>query len=105
VVKELEHRVIRHGDIDRSVAIEVANGNPEAFARKIHVDFLRDIPKASIAIIVVNERGDGRKYVRVAVGSIPFTVLAAPYVVKVPYNVAEDNQVELAVIVDIDPCG
>src|SRR5439155_21451168 len=91
--------------IDVAVAIIVRDGDAETFARFREADFLRNLSKVPVAVIVINKRGDGLKNVGMTVGAETFLMLAAPDVVEIPLNVAEDHEVEWAVNVQVHPGG
>ena len=59
----------------------------------------------AIAVVVVDERRDGREDVGVAVGAIAFAVFSAPDIIEVPLQIAQDDEIEKAIVVEIDPCG
>lgn len=52
---------------------------------------------------MIDERGNGLEHIRVAVSARVRLVLAAPDVVEVPLEITEDDEVELAIVVEIDP--
>ena len=64
-----------------------------------------DLGEVAFAVVVVDEGGDGVEDIGMAVGAVAFAVFAAPDVVEVPLHVAEDDEVEEAVVVEIDPGG
>ena len=103
--EELEHGVVGDGDVDLAVVVEVGDGEAEAFARGVHADLFGDLGKGTVAVVVVDEGGNGGEDIGVAVGAVAFAVLATPDVFPVPLDVAEDDQVEPAVVVEVDPGG
>ena len=94
VVEIFDHRIVGHEQIDVAVAIIVRDGDAETFARFREADFLRNLSKVAVAVIVIDKRGDGLKNVGMTVGAETFLVLAAPDIVEIPLNVAEDHEVE-----------
>ena len=60
---------------------------------------MRNFGEVPLAIVVIDERRNGLKNIRMTVGAVAFLVLAAPNVVEIPLKVAEDNEVEQAVVV------
>jgi hypothetical protein len=59
----------------------------------------------AFAIVVIQQRRDGGKRVGMAVRAITLAMLAAPDIREVPLQVAQDNQIQKAIIVQIDPGG
>src|SRR5260370_6437040 len=105
VIEEFDHGVVGYEQIDMSVAIEVRNGDAEALARFRKTDFLRDLSKVAVAVIVVDQGRDRPKKVGMTVRTKTFFVLAAPDVVEIPLEVAENHQIEQAVIIQVYPGG
>src|SRR5271165_7132133 len=105
VIKELNHRIIGHKKIDLAVTIVVGDRKPKPFPRFTETHLLCDLGKRSILIIVVHEWGNGLEEIRMAVCAIAFLVLAAPDIVEIPIQIAEDNEIEEPVPVEIDPRG
>src|SRR5256885_6815283 len=69
VVEIFDHRIVGHEQIDVAVAIIVRDGDAETFARFREADFLRNLSKVPVAVIVINKRGDGLKNVGMTVGA------------------------------------
>src|SRR5271154_3356333 len=59
----------------------------------------------AVAVVMIHEHGDGLKHIRVAVSAIAFAVLATPLIVPIPRNVAIHDQIEQAVVIEVDPRG
>src|SRR5580658_2237800 len=59
--------------------------------------------KRAVAVVVIHEHGNGRKDIRVAVAAI--VPGAAPDIIPVPDDVAQHDQVEETVAIEIDPRG
>ena len=59
----------------------------------------------AFAIVVINQWRDGGKCVGMAVGAITLAMFAAPDIGEIPLQVAENHQIQKAIIVQIDPGG
>ena len=57
----------------------------------------------AVVILVVNQRRDRLKHIRVAVGPVSLAMLSAPDVVEVPLDVSQHHQVQKTVVVQIHP--
>ena len=104
-VEVFEHGVVGDGDVDFAVAVEVGDGDAEAFAGFVEADFCGDFGEVAIAVVVEDEGRDGLEGVGVAVGAVAFAMLATEDVVEVPLHVAEDDEVEEAIVIEVDPGG
>src|SRR5437870_13565328 len=54
---------------------------------------------------MVDERSNGLKDVRMAVGTIALFVFPTPDVIKIPLNVAQDDKIQKTVDIEINPGG
>jgi len=73
-------------------------------SRFVQADLCGDLCEMSAAVIVIHQRRRRLKDVRMAVGTITIAMLSAPYIVEVPLYIAQDDQIEKPVIVQIHPC-
>ena len=105
VIEELKHGIIGDRQVYFPVTVEVGDGNTKSLTRLAQAYLLAYFGKGAIPIIVVDQRADDGEDIRVAVGPITFAMFAAPDIFPVPHNVAQHDQVELAVVVQINPCG
>ena len=78
---------------------------PRPYAGCVHADLLGDFGEGAVAVVVIDEGGDGGEDVGVTVGAVALAVLAAPDVFPVPFDVSEDDQVEFPVVIEVDPGG
>ena len=99
MIEEFDHRVVGNEEINMAVAVVIGESDTQAFAAFCETDFLRDFREMAVAVVVVDERRNGLKDVRMTIGTVAFFVFAAPDVVEIPLKVAEDNKIEQAVIV------
>ncbi len=83
--------------------IIITESDTETLAGLRQTNLLADLREMAIAVIVKHERGDGLKNVGMAVGAKAFLVLAAPDVIEVPLHIAQDHQVEQAVVIKVYP--
>jgi len=60
-VEKFKHGVIGHDDVDLAVAVEVGDGDGDAFAGFVEAHLCSDFGEVAVAIIVIDERRDGRK--------------------------------------------
>src|SRR5207245_3369683 len=105
VVKMLNHGIIREVEVDASVMIVIGQSDAESLGRFCEANFLGDLCEVAFAIVVINQWRDGGKSVGMAVGAITLAMFTAPDIYEIPLQVAEDNQVEKAIVVQIDPGG
>jgi hypothetical protein len=99
VIEELDHGVVGDEEVDVAVAIIVGESDSQAFSGFRETDLLRDLGEMTIAIVVIDERGDGLEHVRMAIRTVTLFVFATPDVIEIPLNVAKNNEIEKAVIV------
>ena len=71
-------------------------------ARPIFAAYFREV---AVAVVMVDQRADGSKRVRMAVGTKALPMLAAVDIAKIPIEVAEHHQIQLAVVVQVHPGG
>src|SRR5262249_17760766 len=105
VVEEFDHGIVGNEEIDATIAIVIGDSKAEALAGLGEAKFGSGFGEGAVAIVVVDERGDWLEEIRMAVGTVAFFVLAAPDVIEVPFDVAEDDEIEVAIGVEIDPSG
>jgi hypothetical protein len=104
VKKILLHPIVRHKNVGKSIAIVVSEcyAQSAAFFRG-DARALADVRKSSIAIVVIENAGGGRKFFRRTIGMI---VPAAIFIVfRVPVHVAGYKKIELPVVIVIQKSG
>jgi len=67
VVEKFGHGIVGKKEIDASVAVVVGKRNAQSFAGNGEAGFLCDFREMPVAIVVVHQRGDGAKGIRMAV--------------------------------------
>src|SRR4029077_19476186 len=105
VVEELDHGVVGDKEIDVAIAIVVRQRNAESFASLRKANFLGDFGEMAVSIIVVDQGRNRLEDVGMAIGAVAFFVLAAPDVFKIPLNVSQNDEIEQAIAIQIDPGG
>src|SRR5271168_4409822 len=105
VIQKFIHGIIGNEKIDPPVAIVIRDCDAEPLARFGQTQFLRDLGKVAAAVIVVNQRRNGTKGIRMAVSAVSFYMLAAPDIVEIPIHVAQNNQVEKPIVIKVYPGG
>ena len=76
--EELRHGVVGDEKIDPSILVVVRDGYSKRLGRLVEPQFVRDLSKVTIAIIVIYQHRDRLKHIRMAVAPIAFAMLAAP---------------------------
>src|SRR6266566_3143424 len=64
---------------------------------------IRNLGEVTVSIVVVNQRRDRLKQIRVAIGSVSFAMLSTPDIFEVPLDVSQHYQIQKAVIIQIYP--
>src|SRR6476660_9448562 len=101
MVEVLLHAVVGDEYVSEAVAIVIGEGHAQgtAFLSR-DTGFLADVCKSSVAIIVIENAGGGGKFLR---RTICVPVSAAGFaVLRVPFHVAGDEQVQPAIIVVVE---
>src|SRR5579872_591046 len=100
----LLHAVVCYIDVGESIAIVVGKGHPEAMPfLSGDARVLTYIFKSSVAPVVIKNVCGARKFSRRTIGvKVAAAVLA---VLRVPFHVTRDEQVEFAVVVIIEKSG
>src|SRR5262249_54063818 len=99
VIQEFDHGVVGDEEINMAVAIVIRQRDSETFAGFGEANFLRDFGKVAVSVVVVDERRNRMKEVGMTVGAIAFFMFTAVYVIEIPLEIAENNQVQQAVVV------
>jgi hypothetical protein len=77
VVEKLLHGIVGNENIRVAIAVVVCNRDPQPFAGMIESYLRGNLGKVAVAVIVVNQRSDRRKEIRMALGAVPLTVFTA----------------------------
>ena len=103
--EELGHRVIGDKNIHAPVVVVVGEGKPQGLGRLVEPQLMRNLGEIAVAVVVIHKQGDRLEDIGVANAAVSFAVLTAPDVCPIPGNVAGYNQVEQAVVIQVDPPG
>ncbi len=103
--QELRHGVIGNHNVRPTVTVEVADRNAEALARLLNTCLLRNQTELAITVVVIEERRDRLEYIWVTVGTIASLMFAAVDVVKRPFQVSGDDEIQPTIFVIVEPCS
>ena len=99
VIEKFDHGVVGDEEVNVAVAVVIGESDAQGFAGLREAVLLRDFRKVAVAIVVIDERRNGLKNVGVTIGAVALFVFAAPDIVEIPLEVAEDHEVKQAVVV------
>ena len=99
MIKKFDHGVVGNEEINVPVAIVVRESDAEPFAGLGETDFLGNLGEVAVTVVVVDQRRNGLKNVRMTIGAVALFVFAAPDVVEIPLKIAENHEVQQAIIV------
>src|ERR1700730_135908 len=88
-----------------AITVIIGDSDAQPLAWLTQAYLLRDFGECSVLIIVEHERGNGLEVIGMAICPVAFLVLAAPDIIKIPIQIAQDNQIKESVPVQIHPCG
>jgi len=77
VVEKLLHRIVGDENIRVAIAVVVSDGNTQPFARLVESYLRGYLGKAPVTLIVINERNNWLKEVRMAIRAVPVPVFTA----------------------------
>jgi hypothetical protein len=77
VVEKLLHRIVGDENIRVAIAVVVRDGNPQPFTWPVESYFRGNLGKAAVTVIVINERNNWLKEVRMAIRAVPVPVFTA----------------------------
>ena len=103
VIQEFAHRIVGHEKVDVAIAIVVSNTDAQPLTRRCQSQLLRNLCKVTAAVIVIDKGRNGAKRVWMAVSAKPGLVFATPDIVEIPIQVAQYNEIEQAVVIEVDP--
>src|ERR1700749_1850463 len=86
-----------------TITVIVGEGQTEPFSWLVDAKFRRNLCKVAISVVVIDERRNGRKHVRMTVSAETIAMLATPNVLKIPLQITKHHQVQQAIGVEIDP--
>ena len=104
MVQILLHAVVGDEYISEAVAVVVGEGHaqgPSLFGGNTR--FLADIRECTVAVIVIKDARRRGKFLRRTVG-VPLSA-ADLAVFRVPFHIAGDEQIQLAVVIVIEKTG
>ncbi len=112
-VKKVSLRVVGDKYVRPAVIVQVDGDNGEALAVFIgEAGFFGYVAERAVAIIVIEARGSAGEIVRVAIGAHLRDVLVARTkiaagdgVIHVVFHVVGDEQIKLAIVIVVEPCG
>src|ERR1035437_464975 len=103
--QELRHRVVGHENVDTPVPIVVRNGDPQSFCRLVKAQLMRHLSEVAVAVVVIYEHANRRENVGITDPAVTVAGLTAPDIVPVPRDITFYDQVEQAIVIEIDPGG
>jgi hypothetical protein len=102
--QEVGHSVVRDKRIEKAIAIKVGEAHGHALADKcIDAGLMRNVGKGAVAIIAVQGVVQRRILVGMAVATQSFFECAVRVLVDFPMAVVDDEEIEKAVIVVVEP--
>src|SRR6202158_6590235 len=89
VVKKFGHGVVGDKDVEMAVPIVIRKSDAQTLARLREPYFARNFSEVAIPVVVIHQRRNRRVGIRLAIGTVAFSTLAAPSIVKVPLQVSK----------------
>ena len=83
----------------------VSDADAQTFAGHVQADLIGDLTEPALPIVVVDQRLNWGEFIGMAVGAVTLAMLPTPDVREVPFHVAENDQIQQAIVVQIDPGG
>src|ERR1700730_2050945 len=87
-----------------AITVIIGDSDAQPLAWLTQAYLLRDFGECSVLIIVEHERGNGLEEIGMTICPVAFLVLPAPDILEIPIRIAEDNQIQESVPVQIHPC-
>src|SRR5258708_7666194 len=88
-----------------SVAIIVRDCQSQTLSWPRESELCSDFRKGPISFVEIHERRNRFEEVWMAVCPVSFFVFSAPDVVKVPFEIAQHDQIKESIAIQIHPCG
>ena len=104
VEEEVGHGVVCNESVEKTVAVDVGEGDGHAFSKKgINTGFVRHVRKSAVAVVAIESVVERRVLVGMTVAAHTFFERAIGVLVHFPMAVVDDKEIEETIVVVVEP--